>query len=73
MARGRRVHDWGQTGSELAMTANVNRNAKRRRRPYSVSDFVPRDIAREFRSPRGIGMNRSTLHALKPLFAKDDN
>lgn len=53
------------------MTANVNRDPRRRRRPFAVSDFVPRDLAKEFRTPRGIGLTRGTLHALKPLFAKD--
>lgn len=53
------------------MVANVNRNPKKRRRPFGVGEFVPRDIAKEFRAPRGIGLTRGTLHALKPLFQKD--
>lgn len=53
------------------MTANVNRDSRRRRRPYGISDFVPRDLGKEFRSPRGIGLTKSSLHALKPLFEKE--
>lgn len=71
MHHGKRVHDWGQTGSVLAMTANVNRNAKKKRTPYQIASFVPRDLFKEFRAPSGIPMTRSTLHALKPLFKKD--
>ncbi|MHB8953569.1 MAG: hypothetical protein ACYC4U_11415 [Pirellulaceae bacterium] len=71
MHQGKRVHDWGQTGSSVAMLANVNRNPKKRRSPYGVADFVPRDLAKEFRVRRGIGITRHTLHALKPFFEKD--
>jgi len=72
MLRGRRLHDWSQTGSLLAMTANANRNPKKRRRPYGLADFVPTDLRQEFRAPRGMRLTRDTLHALKPLFARED-
>ena len=55
----------------IAMTANVNRNPKKRRRPFGVQEFVPSDLRREFRMIPGIRMTKSTLHALKPLFAKE--
>lgn len=71
MSRGRRIHDWGQTGSQMALLANVNRNQRRRRRAWSTANFVPRDLRKDFRAPRGIGLTKGTLHALKPLFAKE--
>ena len=71
MHHGRRLHDWGQTGSLLTMSANINRDPKRRRSPYPISAFVPSDVRSAFRTPRGIGLTRSTLHALKPLFQKE--
>lgn len=71
MHHGKRVHDWGQTGSQMALLANVNRNSKRRKSPYPVSSFVPTDLTKVFRVNRGIRMTPNTLHALKPLFQKD--
>lgn len=70
MHRGRRIHDWGQSGSHMALLANVNRSHKRRK-AWSTADFVPRDLRRVFAAPRGIGLTKATLHALKPLFTKD--
>lgn len=55
----------------MALLANVNRSPKRRRRAWSPADFVPADLRRVFRPVRGIGLTKSTLHALKPLFAKE--
>jgi len=71
MLEARRVNEWGQTGSVLAMLANVNRDPKRRKRPFGVADFVPLDIRKYFRTKRGVGLTKSSLHSLKPLFKKD--
>jgi len=71
MLAGRRVHDWGQTGSLLALTANANRDPKRRKRPFGIHEFVPRDLRRHFVARRGTGLTKQSLHALKPLFLKD--
>ena len=68
MQQGRRVHDWGQTGSQLAMVANVNRPP--RKRAYQVAEFVPRDLRKVFRVRRGIGLTKRSLHMLKALFDK---
>jgi hypothetical protein len=38
---GRRHHDWGQTSSLIAAIYEVNRDPKRRRKPFSPSDFNP--------------------------------
>jgi len=68
MLKGKRIHDWGQTGSIVAIIANANRNPKRRRAPYQIADFVPTDLRRYFRQPRGLRMTRGTLHAMKGMF-----
>lgn len=68
MHEAKRVHEWDQTGELVALIANTNRDPKRRRRPFSKAESVPRDIARYFRRNGGIRMTRKSLHALKPLF-----
>jgi len=71
MLHGRCVHDWGQTGSVLALLANINRDPRRRRRAFGVSEFMPSDLRPAFRQRRG-GVTRAGLRALKPLFQKGD-
>jgi hypothetical protein len=41
MARARLKEDWLHTSRILEMLANVNRDRKRRRKPYSWKDFHP--------------------------------
>jgi hypothetical protein len=41
MAEGRSRADWGLCSSVLAMIANVNRDAKKRRKPFAPSEFNP--------------------------------
>jgi len=41
MAEGRGRAEWARTAALLAMIANVNRDPKRRPRPYRPSDFDP--------------------------------
>ena len=72
MLHARRLHDWGQMGSLLAMTANVNRNPKKRRRPFGIQEFVPSDLRREFRASNGIRLTKTMLHALRPIFDKKE-
>jgi len=55
----------------MALTANVNRDPRRRRSPFSPAQFAPSDIRSEFRVASGVRMTRGTLHALKPLFSKE--
>jgi hypothetical protein len=40
MADARREHDWSQTASLLALTANVNRDPKKHR-AFKPADFMP--------------------------------
>lgn len=41
MAEARGKAEWSQTSAMLAMTANVNRDPKKKRRPYTAEDFNP--------------------------------
>lgn len=41
MAEAKRQHDWGQTSSVIAAVYEVHRDRKRRRRPFSPSEFNP--------------------------------
>lgn len=46
MADGVREHDWAQTASIMCLIANVNRNPKTTKKPYTPQDFMPRFGAR---------------------------
>lgn len=41
MVDAKRQHDWGQTSSVIAAMYEVNRDRKRRRRPFAPSEFNP--------------------------------
>lgn len=41
MAEGRSKADWATASSLMAMTANVNRDPKRRAQPFGPEDFNP--------------------------------
>jgi hypothetical protein len=70
MYEGRRLHDWTLAGNMLCLLANCNRDPKVRRRPFSITDFVPPDLCREFTAARRSGMTVAALRALKPLLAE---
>lgn len=41
MVRGRQEDEWWRTASVVAMLAEVNRDTKKRSKPYRASEFVP--------------------------------
>ncbi len=41
MAEGRQRSEWTQTAALLAMTAEINRDRRKRSEPYTVADFDP--------------------------------
>lgn len=41
MLEGLNRTQWDHTASLLTMTANINRDTKKRRRPYQLADFHP--------------------------------
>lgn len=49
MAEGRSHAEWGRTSSLMALVANVNRDPKKRRRPFTPSEFNPHIAGRRRR------------------------
>ena len=41
MAEARCEHDWGMASSVMAMLAEIHRDRRRRRRPFSPTEFNP--------------------------------
>lgn len=41
MTESRRQHDWSQTSCILALTAEMNRNTKKKSTPFKPDDFNP--------------------------------
>ena len=41
MAEAKRQHDWHIASSVMALTAEINRDRKRRRKPFRPDDFNP--------------------------------
>ena len=41
MAEAKRKHDWNIASSVMALTAEINRDRKRRRKPFKPEDFNP--------------------------------
>jgi hypothetical protein len=46
MADAKRVHDWNIASSVMALTAEINRDRKRRRKPFKPDDFNPYTVNR---------------------------
>jgi hypothetical protein len=49
MAEGRIRENWNHTAQLMALTANINRDPKRKPKPYSPADFHPMENARQSR------------------------
>lgn len=70
MANGRGQHEWQQTGSMLALIANVHRDPKRRSEPFKVADFDPYAKRKE---PEVVKVPFSTFMAIaKQLWCKGE-
>ncbi len=46
MADAKRGHDWNIASSVMALTAEINRDRKRRRKPFKPDDFNPYRVNR---------------------------
>ena len=46
MADAKRQHDWNIASSVMALTAEINRDRKRRRKPFKPDDFNPYTVKR---------------------------
>lgn len=54
MADARREHDWAIASSHMALLAEVNRDRKRRRKPYRPAEFNPLIIAKQPAIPTSV-------------------
>lgn len=54
MAEARREHDWAIASSHMALLAEVNRDRKRRRKPYRPADFNPLITAKQPAIPTSV-------------------
>ena len=61
MAEARRRDQWSHTATLLAMTANVNRNPKKRATPYSPLDFHPLVERRTDKPKVGVGVLKTVF------------
>lgn len=68
MANEKRSHDWGQTSAQLALLANINRDPKKRSRPFHPDDFNPYAERRLKRG--GIPITKANRKVLQKMFAK---
>lgn len=46
MVRGKREHDWSLASHVMALLAEINRDSKKRRRPFRAEEFNPMFSAR---------------------------
>ena len=63
MAEGRCEQAWAHTSSILAMIAEVNRDRKKRSRPFRPADFNP--YAAESKAASGIPITPANIELLK--------
>ncbi len=65
MADGAQEQAWNHTSAIVAMIAEVNRDSKRRSRPFTATEFHPYH-GKKF--SRGIRLKTGNLHILKSVF-----
>jgi len=79
MAEGRDRWGWSLTSTLLAMTANVNRDRKKRPLPFVPAEFDPyataADVAAQMKaarsaSKRGVPVGRGNIEALKIMLPR---
>ncbi len=59
---------WNHTAAVLAMLANVNRDPKRRRRPFMPANFHPYEQGRQRRG--GLRITSANIGVLEKLFCE---
>jgi len=73
MYAGKRKAEWSHTSSVLSIIADVNRNHKKRSRPFEPWEFLPDDLkkeARRYLKPRGIPLSAKNVRLLKAFVRK---
>jgi hypothetical protein len=66
--RGKEFAEWERLSALLCLLANVNRDPKKRRRPFSPHDFFRRPGTKAPR--RGTALTGESFRAMKGLFVK---
>ena len=65
MAQGKRKADWQIASAQMALLANINRDKKKRTKPYSPSDFDP---FTPLVGSSGVPLNRDNMQMLRAAF-----
>ena len=65
MAEGRRRDQWDRTAAILCITANVNRDERKKPSPWKPSDFHPMETRS---TPEGILLTAETMPLLRAAF-----
>jgi hypothetical protein len=64
MAESRRNEAWSHTANLMALVANVNRNPRKRARPYSPLEFHP------FLERKRTAYSKASIRILKDVFVR---
>ncbi len=70
MAEGRVRESWNHTSSILALIATVNRDRKKRSRPFDPREFHP--MGKKGSSREGIAVTSGDIGILKQVFVKGE-
>ena len=65
MADAKRRENWSHTSHIMSLMANVNRDVKKRRRPYAARDFSPFANRPEAKTPK------TSIRLLKEVFVDE--
>ena len=68
MTEGRIRQEWNHTSTVLAMIANVNRDRKKRSRPFEPREFHPMERAKQ---ETGLAVRSGDISVLKQVFVKE--
>ena len=66
MVEGARERDWETMSHLLAMLANINRNPKKRHKPYLATDFNP--VVKNAKTSSTLPWNEQTRNIAKNAF-----
>ncbi len=73
MAEGRAMAEWGRMASLLALIANVNRDPKKRSKPFKPAEFLPADLPGSTAAAGGSGgmpIRAANITDLKALLGR---
>lgn len=70
MAEARSKQLWLHTSNVLALVANVNRDPKKQKRPFTAAMFNPHEQNRTRSSGKGIPLTRENIGCLKAMVGR---